>query len=182
MVGLIISNSNSNLNRALTLDLLSGLWGYKFEKARVPGDIEKAISVGRQALLTVPAGNEQDAGVFASHLNAWLVTKFDATSDTQDPDEVIEVGNTALGSFPLYSQDWWSTRYNLDSLLFSRHKILGEVADLETAIRFERMATSTQVRKHPRTASMFSLLGTLLAARFLLTGAVSDIEEAVQVG
>ncbi|KAF8851290.1 hypothetical protein BDZ45DRAFT_679218 [Acephala macrosclerotiorum] len=170
----------SDLDRALTLDLVSGLWGYKFEKTRVPGDIEKAIGIGRQALRTVPAGNEADAAVLASHLHAWLVAKFDAIAVVQDLNDAVEVGNTALGSLRLHSSNWWSTRYNQDSLLWSRYKALGEPADLDTAIHFERMAI--QIGEHPRRASMFSLLGALLAARFLLTAAVSDIEEAIQVG
>lgn len=177
---LLISPVLSDVNRALTLDLISGLWGYKFEKTTVLGDIEKAITIGRQALRAVPVGNEPDAAVLASHLHAWLVTKSDATASIQDLDDALEVGNMALDSFPLHSYNWWSTRYNQDSLLWSKYKALGDPADLDTAIHFERMAI--QIEQHARKSSMFSLLGALLAARFLLTAAVSDIEEAVQVG
>lgn len=171
----------SDRDKAMGLDLIAGLWGYKFEKTELPTDIDNAIAKEKAALEKLPEEEKGDFATIVSHLHAWLVTKVNnMTVDLATMDDAIRIGRDALQVFPENSLNWRSTRYNQDALLFDRYNMTGDPNDLDEALDFERQALS--LTDHPARENMLGLLGALLSTRFQLTGSVLYLEEAIKVG
>jgi hypothetical protein len=100
-------------DRAHILDLISGLWGYKFEKVKRAEDIEKCIVLGEQAVDALVPGDISFKGHFLSRRSAWLVTKSVVLLDDTAIDESLRIGEQALLALEIHSSAWWATRVNM---------------------------------------------------------------------
>ena len=99
-----------------------------------------------------------------------------------DPSLLVDACRSALALTPEGSPNRARLLSNLGSALRIRFERMGELMDLDEAIRVGDAAVAATPDNSPRRAGRLSNLGIALRARFERTAQMKDLDEAVRVG
>ena len=141
-------------------------------------DLDAAIEAGQSAVVDVPPGHIDWAGLQAS-LADMRHERFERTGATDDLDAAIEGYRAALSATPEEYADRAVFLSNLGHALLSRSERTGSAADLDAAIDAGRTAAQAAAGDHQRSAFLVDL-GNALRTRFTRTGSLADLDAAIE--
>lgn len=165
-------------NRATYLNNLASALKTRFSATADPADLDRAIDVGRQAMLAAPHAG--DRAQYASHLSAVLVSRFQFHGYTTDLTAAVEAARDAMAATEPDDPARPSREANLSAVLHTRFEHLGELSDLEAALRSARRALDL-APEGPRRAVYLSTVGAVLLGRYDHVDDPADLDEAIAV-
>ncbi|KUJ09999.1 uncharacterized protein LY89DRAFT_656612 [Mollisia scopiformis] len=154
----------------------------KFDENGAIEDLDRAVGVANLAVKYTTVDDVPSQTLHQDKLARLLKTRFDATSTTEDLNQIIEIRETALITAPDHARRLhWLVE--LATLLDKRFKRFEDVPDLDRSITLARLAvTEVDHDDHKNYSGLLSNLATTLRVRFAQTGQREDLNRAVEVG
>lgn len=162
---------------AYNLDLLAGTLTARFDKMGDTADLERAITLGEEAVVTAVADGDPERMYYLGIQGARLRSRYKLTGDSQDLEKAISYGVEAVeGDHP----DRCNYMGDLIDGLCARYERLGDFKDLQRAIGYAEElwvvlppGAEQRLGAGLRLASSFHL-------RYERTGDVADLHHAVK--
>lgn len=159
---------------------LAGSLGLRFDSTGARDDLNEAITVGMEAVVTAQSDDPDRAG-YLSNLCASLRVRFERFGTLGDLDNAITVGRKAVRDALPVDPDRAGFLSNLGLALEARFKAGGAQSDLEEAITILRQAVKAIPAEHPDRVMYLSNLGTVLSLRFKSAGDLAIVDESIAV-
>ena len=166
-------------NWPMMLSNLGNALQARFGHTGVLGDLDEAITIGRDAVAATPTDHPHRPRRL-SNLGFALRLRFERTGVLGDLDEAIALFRDAVAATPTNHPDRPKMLSNLATALRIRFERTGVLGDLDEAITIGRDAATPT--NHPDRPGYLSNLATALGIRFGRTGVLGDLDEAVTLG
>jgi hypothetical protein len=151
----------------------------RFQRTEAAEDLDETVRAARDAVAEIPA-DRSERYMMLGVLRTVLQLRIQRIGMPADLDEAVEVGQEILAAAP--AEERAQELSNLGLALNGRFIGVGNVADLEEAVRVTREAVTLLAAGHPDRPSALSNLGGTLSTLFERTGNMSDIDDAVEAG
>ncbi|HEX5402077.1 MAG TPA: hypothetical protein VFX16_07230, partial [Pseudonocardiaceae bacterium] len=164
--------------RPVYLFRLSATLAQRYRWLNDPADLDATITLGKQAIEATTAG-DGDLPDMLSHVASAQVIRYQRSGNHADLDAAIETFEQALRVHPTGSGDCAACMMYLGQAYRLRFENKGDADDLESAVSLSvrAVAAATGGEALPDT---LQAAGAALFARFGRTGAMQDLESAVQ--
>jgi hypothetical protein len=175
-LALALEDQAAPQRRARALMLLSALLGTRAEDSGDPGDVDAAVTAGRDALKLVPL-----EALPASSVHTWALVlrlKYDVYGEAADLEETIRILRDLVASTATPARTRTSATINLAQALLHRSADPAW-ADLDEAIQVLREVLSAPEIDAYQQARVEHLLATALAERFGQRAAWRDADEGL---
>ncbi|KAL2192307.1 CHAT domain-containing protein [Corynascus similis CBS 632.67] len=185
------STPHDHPDRAGLMNNLGTMFDSRYERTGEMADLEEAIRITRWAVESTPHDHPDRAGCLRN-LGIDLKRRCERTGALADLEEAIRVTKQAVESTPHDHPERARCLNNLGVKLECRYERTGAMADLEEAIRVTKQAVESTSHDHlDRAGYLGNLgtdlrrylgnLGTDLRRRYERTGALADLEEAIEI-
>ena len=142
--------------------------------------VQEGIDTLREALNTEDSYNHLGPDVFRDLLALYLM-KFDLVDGYPDLDSAIRVAENAIRFTPEDDPERETFSHNLATFLDHRFRLKENPEDLRRSIQIWRQLVDSSDPTPRRTRISLNGLGLALYNKYLLTGAVGDLDEALQI-
>ncbi|WP_437323209.1 CpXC domain-containing protein [Sorangium sp. So ce381] len=149
----------------------------RYEARGELSDLERAITLGRQALEMLPS-SYQDRPAYLANLGACLQLRYDMTARSEDLEEAIALERQAVDAgYPASPARTALLRAGLGGGLLKRYERTGQMEDLEDAVGICRAALDLD----PTSPWVVNALGRALHARYHRMGKPEDLDELIAI-
>ncbi|RXW23183.1 hypothetical protein EST38_g2665 [Candolleomyces aberdarensis] len=160
----------------------------RFERTNSLVDLEESIRLQQESIDLMPGNHHRRIPLMLSNLAASFYHKFQLTGKTKCLEEAIEAEQKALSLS--YRQDQtppqmhYSRRLGYERLALWHFRLserTGRLADIDEALSFQKkLLEMTPPTEYGARFELLGNLGLLLHTRFLRSGKIEDINEAIR--
>ncbi len=177
----LATTATDDPQRPLHLSKLCVALQRRFDRTGAIEDLDQAITMGRQAVESIPADHPHRS-TYLSNLGGALQRRFERTGLLENLDDAITVDRQAVESIPADHPHRPVCLSTLGVALMRRFESTGLLEDLNQAITVDRQAADTIPFDHPHRPACLSNLGAALLRGFESTGQLEDLDEAITLG
>lgn len=170
-----------NLAIGLGLMHMSLAFHGSYLKSQNPDDLERAITLVKQALALVPPGDNAPRAVVLTNYGKLLSMRFERFRTVDDLNRAIDVSEAAAVGLGPDNPERSFILWNLGAMCGTRYQFSGGIEDLSQAIKWAEEAVTATPSTHPERPSRLNNVGILLLARSKETTSLADLERAIEI-
>jgi tetratricopeptide (TPR) repeat protein len=167
-------------DRLARLSDLGVLLSVRYHDSASAGDLDEAITIGRQLVHLSTAGTSQWA-MYQANLAVDLHSRYTATGSLKDLDGAIEAWRASVSGAHVDPSRRVRRLNDLGVALSHRHSRTQNAADLEEAIQIDHQVLEMDGPDSANLAKNLANLGVDLRAKYMHTTANADLDEAIRV-
>jgi CHAT domain-containing protein len=165
--------------RAAMLHFLCDMFHVRYRRNERPDDLEQALTLAEDAIITLPPGDDCTFKEIIGHLGELQHFKYKQTQSTDDLQRGITWAEQAVAATPPGAPHRYCRVGILSNLLNDRYTRTGAEEDLQQSISLtEENVTASQLSLGQDGLLSMNLLASRLQDRYHLKGALSDLEQA----
>ena len=151
----------------------------RYQRQRVPADLDRAVELARQAAAAAPSGHPQH-GWAQETLARALTLRAVEDGDARALDAAVEAGHRSLEGEAVRQREAATRRTALGIALKARYDLAGSDQDLAESIAHIRAAQAVQLRGDQDRAAVALNYALSYLADFARYGRLSDLDAAIE--